>query len=247
MKNINGYQLSRDYFNWAFEHPSENNPTMTALYFFLVEVNNRLGWKREFGITARECMEATGIGSYNTYKKNFDLLVSNGFINLVRRSANQYQTNIIALSNFDKANNKALDFALSNSDKADEKHVTNHLRHSKTINKETINTIVESDDSTSKLSFENAWNLYEKKGNKKTSCQRWNKLSDKNRELALTNIPLYVKSTPDKQFRKDFQAYINQEVWNDEIVVNEQSEQKVDTKFEGLTRIVGLGEGITSR
>lgn len=81
--------------------------------------------------------------------------------------------------------------------------------------------IVESSDSTSELSFEKIWELYGKKGNKKTSEQRWSNLSTSKKRLALINIPLYVQSTPDKQYRKDFQAYINQEVWNDELIIND--------------------------
>lgn len=130
---MNGYSLSRLYFDWAFENPSKNNPTMVALYFFIVEVNNRLGWKKEFGITPKECMDALNIGSYNTYKKNFDKLIEYGFIEIVKKSANQYQSNIIALSKFDKALDEPVDKAL-------DKALTKHLRHSinnKTINKET--------------------------------------------------------------------------------------------------------------
>lgn len=116
---MNGYSLSKSYFEWVFKNQSENNPTMTALYFFLVEINNRLGWREEFSITANECMKAIGVNSYNTYKKNFDKLIEVGFIRTVKKSSNQYQCNIIALSNFDKADDKA-NFALSNFDIADE-------------------------------------------------------------------------------------------------------------------------------
>lgn len=216
--NRTGYAFSRQYFDWAFEHPSENNTAMTALYFFLVEVNNRLGWKKEFGITSRECMEAIGITSYNTYKKNFDKLVEIGFIKVVKRSINQYQANIIALSNFDKAHNKALDKALSK-----------HVRHS--INNKTINnkTVVESSDSTDELLFENIWNLYGKKGNKKTSQKKWDKLSKSKKELALSHIPQYVQSTPNKQYRKNFETYINQEVWNDEIQLKHKENETEST------------------
>ena len=68
------------------------------------------------------------------------------------------------------------------------------------------------------LSFENVWELYEKKGNRKTSKKRWANLKNHCREAALTHIPLYVMATPDKQFRKNFESYINQECWNDEII-----------------------------
>lgn len=65
--------------------------------------------------------------------------------------------------------------------------------------------------------FDDVWLMYEKKGNKKTSLGRWEKLSKSKQELAVKNIPKYVASTPDKKYRKNFEAYIHQEVWNDEI------------------------------
>ncbi len=77
----------------------------------------------------------------------------------------------------------------------------------------------ESDDSqdTDLLDFDRVWELYEKKGNKKTSLSKWKKLATTKKRLALSHIPLYVQATPDKKFRKNFETYLNQEVWNDEL------------------------------
>jgi uncharacterized protein YdaU (DUF1376 family) len=68
------------------------------------------------------------------------------------------------------------------------------------------------------LSFENVWTMYGKKGNKKTSQQKWGKLKNHCKLSALKHIPEYVKATLDIQYRKNFETYINQEVWNDEII-----------------------------
>jgi hypothetical protein len=70
----------------------------------------------------------------------------------------------------------------------------------------------------SPLSFESAWALYGKKGNRKTSERRWANLKNHCREAAIAHIPLYVQSTPDVQYRKNFETYINQEAWNDRII-----------------------------
>lgn len=55
--------------------------------------------------------EAIGIRSYNTYIKTLNDLVEFGFIKLIEKSKNQYSSNIIALSNYTKALDKALDKA----------------------------------------------------------------------------------------------------------------------------------------
>jgi hypothetical protein len=69
--------------------------------------------------------------------------------------------------------------------------------------------------------FEQVWILYGKKGNKKTSTAKWSKLKEETKQLALLKIPAYVKSTPDIQYRKNFETWLNQECWNDEIPVKQ--------------------------
>lgn len=67
--------------------------------------------------------------------------------------------------------------------------------------------------------FERAWDLYDKKvGNKDTLKRKWNSMSKKDRKAALEYIPLYVISKQDKQFRKNFQTFLNQRGWEDELI-----------------------------
>ena len=49
-------------------------------------------------------MSILGIHSYNTYKVALKDLIEFGFITMVKKSTNQYNSNIIALSKFDEAN-----------------------------------------------------------------------------------------------------------------------------------------------
>jgi hypothetical protein len=109
---MNIYELSRSFWDYAFENPDKIRPNHIALYFFSVEHCNRLGWKKKFGLPTSMAMEAIGIKSYNTYIQTFKDLVEFGFFDLIEKSKNQYSSNVIALSNFNKALNKALDKAL---------------------------------------------------------------------------------------------------------------------------------------
>ncbi len=86
----------------------------------------------------------------------------------------------------------------------------------------------ESKDSPAEFSFENVWEQYGKKGNRKTSKDKWDKLSNSNKALALKHIPGYVDATPDKQYRKNFETYINKEAWNDNIISNGSSSKSQD-------------------
>ena len=75
--------------------------------------------------------------------------------------------------------------------------------------------------SIDEYSFERAWDLYQKKvGPKEKLKAKWNKLSLKDRKAAIEHIPLYVQSTPEKQYRKHFQTYLNQRGWEDEIIIH---------------------------
>ena len=105
------FKLVRNFWDFAFDNPEKIKANHCALYCFIVEHCNRLGWKSKFGLPTTMAKDAIGIRSYNTYIQTLNDLVNFGFIKLVEKSTNQYSSNIIALSNFDKATSKALDKA----------------------------------------------------------------------------------------------------------------------------------------
>ena len=87
----------------------------------------------------------------------------------------------------------------------------------------------------SEFSFDEVWELYERKGNKKTSERKWANLKNHCREAALKHIPLYVQSTPERQYRKNFETYINQECWNDEIINRSKTKEIIDKDGNRIT------------
>lgn len=112
-EKINGYSLSRQWFDFADDNPEKIKPAHGILWHYLIELNNKVNWKEKFGLPTVCSMEALGIKSYNTYKATLDDLIEFGFIKLITKSQNQYTSNIVALSNFNKAPYKALDKALT--------------------------------------------------------------------------------------------------------------------------------------
>lgn len=111
------FKLIRDYWDWAFENPDKVKPIHSAIYFFAINHSNRLGWKPKFGLPTTMVMEATGVKSYSTYINALKDLIDFGFIELIEQSKNQYSSNVVALSKYNKALVKALD-------KATVKHVS---------------------------------------------------------------------------------------------------------------------------
>jgi hypothetical protein len=109
---MNSYELSRIWFDFCFENPEKIKPNHTALYFFIIEHCNRLGWKEKFGLPMEMAKEAIGISNYRTYSKTFIDLVNWGFIIIHQKSKNQYSANVIAIVKNTKAHTKALDIAM---------------------------------------------------------------------------------------------------------------------------------------
>jgi len=107
-----GYELSKQWFDFAFENPEKIRPVHTAIYFFAIEHYNRLGWKKKFGFPSQMVMEAIGVKNWRTYISAFSDLVEWGFFELIEKSRNQYSSNVIAIVKNTEAHTKALSKAL---------------------------------------------------------------------------------------------------------------------------------------
>lgn len=68
------------------------------------------------------------------------------------------------------------------------------------------------------IPFDDFWNLYDKKVGRKKCIQKWKKIKDRDKELIMVHLPEYIESTPNKQYRKNPETYLNGECWHDEII-----------------------------
>ena len=225
-KKPNSYELSRAWFDFCFENPEKIKPNHTAVYFFAIEHCNRLAWKEKFGFPSSMAMEAVGIKSYNTYIKTLHDLVEWGFIFMVQRSKNQYSSNIISLTYALSKNNKALEKALiKHATKQSESTVQSTVQSIDSINKQYNN---KQDNKVTKqtcYSFDDFFQDYDKSIGKKEAEAKYKSISEHDRNLIKEHLPLYVKSTPDKKFRKAPTFYLNGECWNDEIIFDTKNGQ----------------------
>lgn len=181
------------------------------MYFFAIEHCNRLGWKEKFGFPTSMVMDAISIKSYNTFIKTLNELVEMGFFRMIEKSKNQYSSNIIALSKNDKANNKALDKAMI-------KHSTKQVESTvQSIDSIDIQTYNNTNLQTNNISFDDFWDLYDKKVSRDKSIQKWDKLSEKDKEFIMQFIPKYKEYQPDRKFRKDPTTFFNNKTWLDEL------------------------------
>lgn len=65
--------------------------------------------------------------------------------------------------------------------------------------------------------FAEFWDLYAKKNDSKKCEAKFKKLTKVQVDLIFAKLPAYIKSTPDKQYRKNPTTWLNNESWNDEI------------------------------
>jgi hypothetical protein len=68
------------------------------------------------------------------------------------------------------------------------------------------------------ICFDDFWNTYGKKVDKKKVQAKWKRLTDKERSDIIEHVPKYVKATPDVNYRKNPLTYLNSETWNDEFL-----------------------------
>ena len=108
----NWYNLSRNWFDFAFENPDKVNCNHTALYFYIVDKWNRFWQKERFWLPTLFTMESLWIKSKNTYSKIFNDLVNFWFIKIIQKSLNQNTSTIITINSAISKNKSALDTAL---------------------------------------------------------------------------------------------------------------------------------------
>ena len=87
--------------------------------------------------------------------------------------------------------------------------------------------------------FDRAWNLYEKKVGCKCKLEKkWNSMSQKERKAAIEYVQLYVIATEDKKYRKNFQTFLNQRGWEDEIIGATPPQASVNIRHSEISQLI---------
>jgi len=75
------------------------------------------------------------------------------------------------------------------------------------------------------ISFDDFWNLYDKKVAEDRCSVLWTTLTDDDHRAIMAYIPQYIAAQPNKRFRKNPETFLANRAWEDEII-QEQSVQK---------------------
>lgn len=188
-QGLTGYELSKDWFDFAFANTDLVSPNHSALMFWIIEKWNRLKKAAKFGLPTDDAMTAIGIRNWRTYKNTLDDLVKWGFVEMVEKSRNQYTANIIAIVKNTVANESAYvkntvapeESATVKNTKASQKHCQKHCRSTVDIIKgyKGLNTVKDLNSSVTNVTgaeeisgSDPGLGMSEKKERKKTSAQK---------------------------------------------------------------------------
>lgn len=109
---MSGYELSRQWFDFLFENPDLTNVSQTALYMWLIELNNRKGFSEKFIFNTDDACSYTGIKDRKTVWSALNKLTDFGFVTIISKATNQNQVTTISIINNKVNSNKCLDKAI---------------------------------------------------------------------------------------------------------------------------------------
>lgn len=109
---MSGYELSRQWFDFLFENPDITNVSQTALYMWLIELNNRKGFSEKFVFNTEDACSYTGIKDRKTVWSALNKLTDFGFVTIISKATNQNQVTTISIINNKVNSNKCLDKAI---------------------------------------------------------------------------------------------------------------------------------------
>ena len=221
-----------------------------AIYNALFLIWNHSFFETELSINRNDVMKFAKVGNANTYTKSLKRLHEKKYI-IYLPSYNPVIGSKITMCIYDKGTDKggAISSGKAGGNGGDTlyKHIyiqTNkQLKQLDTFFKKItedekvkfwdyIEKNINQEQQFEKIDFEIVWDLYDKKkGDKDKLKIKWDKLSFSVQQLIIEHIPKYKKEQPDKQFRKNFETYLNNKSYNDEILINEKS----GTSFKSIT------------
>ena len=111
------------------------------------------------------------------------------------------------------------------------------VNNNRTTSEQRVNTLKEykeykedeelkEEETNTFFSFDEFWDLYDKKVGKTNSKALFDKTTESERKLIKEYIPKYKKNKPEVKYRKDPERFLKYKVWEDEIISDEIEDNK---------------------
>ena len=181
-----------------------------AVYFALLRINNKYGWKDSFRADWAEVSQNAHI-SKTTFYRSLDILQDAGFITYDKGVRNVLKPKISIL----KFGNRTGTEREQNEPRTGTEREQN-VPLDKLLNNKTNKLI------NSKEEFDDFWDEYGKHGNRQSAEKAFSKLSKTEKELATDGAKNYVVWLKEKgdyktSYHKHGATYLNGKSWNDEL------------------------------
>ena len=118
------------------------------------------------------------------------------------------------------------------------KHNKHMLTHVQSVEHNSTNSTVIVNDTVNVTvkdiySFDEFWSTYDKSVDKQKCKTKFEKLSHEVKLKIKEVLHLYIQSTPDKQFRKNPQTWLNGQCWNDEVktIMKEETVEEMNDRM----------------
>jgi len=214
LTKINHTQTSNDFIDNHMK-----NLSGAATKVFLAISRKTIGWHKDTDfISLSQIMSITGLSNKGSIKAIKELEENNLII--VTRNKNEKNRNFTNKYELNYEQNTVASEQKSQGSEKSSPKGSEKSSQTKESNKETLSK--EKDDLiTIKLkAFERWWNMYDKKVSRAKTEKKFLSLKSALHNDILSHTKEYVKSTPDKAFRKNPLTYLNNECWEDEIIKN---------------------------
>lgn len=221
---MNGYELSRSWFDFSFENPDICTTNHHALFYWVCEKWNRVGQKEKFSLPSDEAMEALSIKSKSTFYKTLNDLVEWKWLLIVSESKNQHTAKVVTLNKkmirHTNGTRTALDAAITRQSLG----TVPIIEQGNNGTKEQENKV------TQQVAFSEFWDLYAKKIDRPKIEKKWAAMKYEDQLKVMAHLPEYVRSTPEKKYRKNPESYLNSMAWENEILYEGNKSQPQKTK-----------------
>jgi hypothetical protein len=98
MAEMTGYGLQKQFYEWLAETDEPVTPAHIALYHYIIQLCNRLGWKNPMDIDTPTGMLCSKIGTGRTYKATLIDLHLFGLVEILYWTKNQHRAHRIRLN-----------------------------------------------------------------------------------------------------------------------------------------------------
>jgi len=225
---INGFDQIKAFYSIVFEQKYDIKPHHISLYVFLINQNNRNNWVEWFKCPFDLAMAGACIGNKKTYYKCLSDLQEWKLIKY-EKGINDYKApkiklEVLICTTDDTATVPQSEPLLLPQGTPQGTHIYKpKTKKQKIENKDTC------------FSFNEFWELYDKKVGKPNALKLFEKITEHERELIKKYIPKYKISKPEVKYRKDPERFLKNKVWEDEIIIDEKNDNMFIKPIQPIT------------